>query len=1035
VLIRQHHGPGRWELALRPDQDATLPDLVKVDGHLVVTQARIREPGQYSDADLLAQAHYVGVVQGWEPREDGPGWALIRGAGLASRLQDHVFKAERSYQAVGLTNLLNRSASTPYGILRGEAGGQTSIRAGTITDPGGVTFTGRFPAGMDALTALGYAAATYGQDAASAIEWLVHDNGPRATAAGTTVGYIDVRPTATLFPTAASPTVLLAERADTDATYEGIEARRVAGYSTGRILPTDLWVLGEGLTVPVVGETTIARPAEAETLGLHGETLQRILAVSEPVTSAANADTRAAYLAGFLTEPFDLYRIPLDQVQAHHLRPGALGPGDGAYLYLPSRGVEDLTRTVRVGDTDYHPRLLRVATITEPARAGFGYYYRSGAGVWTDITDQVAPEAGEGEVELVSTLRPLTAPDDAYSVQSQGNPNTTTPNPPTGITYTAGGFQHAGGQQKLAYYELSWTAPTTNTDGSTITDGKQFQIAWRRRGTGTYRRTWIPWDVTTARLEVPYADAVEVGIQLFIRAEDNGSNYSTWETPAVAARQPFAAGQTCTGGHFDNTTDPLTVATFGTTYTDLAAIRAGAYLLLDSEVIGCSARSGASATFTRGALSTTPAAHPNGTIIYTATPVDTTAPDTPPQPTLTLIGSSVVRVTIDTSTGNWGQGNPDVWALAIYGGPANPPAGPPLRRIGVHYEDLVTQETFTRDIRVRQSQCGAPWYVGVKAVDCRGNLSAMSTVSTVTPQLVETGDVKDAAVTGPKLGDGDVVALLTLASTGKIRTASSGQRLELVATSSDDMLLLYSGVSGETAGRLWPYAIGSTRPTTRLTAPYQASGSWDTQAILELSSGLAADTSENAPWAKVTGNVVPSADATYALGNTDADTGVPTGWKYLWAGTHYCDRGDGTYAESAPYGTLIPDGTGTHTTVGSSTLNGGSMAEIATVDITLEYSGQQVIVEMFVSARVSGLTAGEWWALRPYVQGIARGNSALTDIPASGAFTYSFLGQAWVGTVTVTGTPPALTLSIQAQTQTSDATVDQVLIAYAVYRA
>jgi hypothetical protein len=203
-----------------------------------------------------------------------------------------------------------------------------------------------------------------------------------------------------------------------------------------------------------------------------------------------------------------------------------------------------------------------------------------------------------------------------------------------------------------------------------------------------------------------------------------------------------------------------------------------------------------------------------------------------------------------------------------------------------------------------------------------------------------------------------------------------------------------------------------------------------TEATYDTSAGLylLAGTDLGSQEVRIRGLLIPQTADIYDLGSG----ALP--FDLLYANTHYCDRGDGLgMVEVAPYGTLIPGGTGTHTTVGSSTLNGGSMAEIATVDITLEYANQEVIVDVFVSARVSGLTAGEWWGLRPYVEGVARGNSALTDIPASGAFSYSFLGQRWVGTVTATGT--ALTLSIQAQTQTSDATVDQVLIAYAVSRA
>ena len=1013
-ITRVHHGTGSWEIDLDPAASAALEGTVKVDGHLIILPARILDPDQYTTANLLSQAYYIGIVQGWEPREDGPGWSRLFGTSLRGRLEDHAFGTERIYSAVGLSDLINKATAT-YGIIRSDAGAQTSVRAGTITDPGGVTFSGRFPAGMTAAVALDYVVGTYGQAAASAIEYLIHDNGPRAAAAGTTVGYMDVRPTATLFPTSATPTVLLAEKADTDGSYEGLEVQVVQGYRTGRVLPTDLWVLGEGLAVPVVGTTTIARPTDAETLGgIFGETLKRILTVSEPVTSATYATTRAQYLATFLTQPFSLYRVNLASVQVHHLAPGWLGPGDGCYLYLPSRGAEALTRTVTVGAQDYHPLLLRVSTLREPALPTYGYYYLSGAGVWTDITDAIVGEEQEAEVELVSTLRPLTAPDDAYSLQTSGATNTTTPNPPTSVTITAAAFYAEGGQQKRGAYDISWTNPTQNTDGTVIADGDGLRLRWRPRGsTAPYAHIIIPWGDTTARIDgVPFEDCLKTGVEFALRAEDTGTprNLSSWATPANADLAPFAAGQTATGGHWNNTTDPLTIATFGTTYTDLASLAAGAYLKLDSEIVTCTARSGASATFSRASLGTTAAAHADGTTIYTGTIIDTVAPTAPPQPTLTDKGNSIIEVAINLSLGGWGAANTDVYALGIFYGATNPPPTTSWQHVAVNRDQLVQGLTITRTHKVPAASCGAAWYVGVKAVDCRGNLSGWSTISTLTPALIQTADVGAKQVTGPKIGGGTVAEDVDLVRGSTAGDAAIDRSANYDGSLDANGRLILTGAGAPTLGWAIDGAGNAAfnnilvRGTIyaqagEITGTLAITGSGRLQiyasgigAGIYMVMGYEATTYNRIRWTNLGSpetiyaylqydagpalRLVNAAGRTYISGTTGVEiqrAGVTVLQAGVTAGQVDADRGDGTLTEIAPFGTLIAYGTFTAT--GLTYALTTSLADVTglTTAVTVDYASEPVIVDVTVMVYFDTIAAGDWVRGQIKVEGTSRG--------------------------------------------------------------
>lgn len=126
---------------------------------------------------------------------------------------------------------------------------------------------------------------------------------------------------------------------------------------------------------------------------------------------------------------------------------------------------------------------------------------------------------------------------------------------------------------------------------------------------------------------------------------------------------------------------------------------------------------------------------------------------------------------------------------------------------------------------------------------------------------LEEEDIKDGEVKGPKLGDGNVVALLTLSSTGKIRTAASGQRVELVATSSIDMLKFWANATAtDGPGRI--YAEGSAgSPNLRISSPNTTTKTYPAEFI-----GTPASTHEAANWVMIAGVLMPHNDAMSNLG-------------------------------------------------------------------------------------------------------------------------------------------------------------------------
>ena len=113
-------------------------------GNIVLTPTRI-SPEEFTDAQIRDMARYVGIVQsqtiseeaievegmgilGYLGDTDSRGMVLARNAGVG---------AVRHYVNDTLNDVLDRSNSTPFGILRDESAAQRAVRKGTITE---VTF-------------------------------------------------------------------------------------------------------------------------------------------------------------------------------------------------------------------------------------------------------------------------------------------------------------------------------------------------------------------------------------------------------------------------------------------------------------------------------------------------------------------------------------------------------------------------------------------------------------------------------------------------------------------------------------------------------------------------------------------------------------------------------------------------------------------------------------------------------------------------------------------------------------------------------
>lgn len=81
--------------------------------------------------------------------------------------------------------------------------------------------------------------------------------------------------------------------------------------------------------------------------------------------------------------------------------------GDALWVYDVDGSMVDTTNPVRYRGSTIYPIEVRVFAMTWPIERGMGVWYRSGAGVWTDITNYVVPEAAGASLEVGAPIRAL----------------------------------------------------------------------------------------------------------------------------------------------------------------------------------------------------------------------------------------------------------------------------------------------------------------------------------------------------------------------------------------------------------------------------------------------------------------------------------------------------------------------------------------------------------------------------------------------------------------------------------------------------
>jgi hypothetical protein len=685
---------GSWDVKLAPNTPRDVLDALDYFGHVAIVPGRL-DPAQYGD-NLLAAARYVGVLRtrtiGDDGRTNAPQDDLsVGGVGMAFWLGDEDGKGDVYENAV---EPASTSFATAINMLLPASG---AVTAGTIYSVSG-QYTGRhqYESPRSAIT---YVCDTMSTTSVP-VSWRVNGDGT-----------LDAGPESDLFVT--DPTcVIMAVGAGEDMTLRALPGsidvtRDVEDYSTRVVLLAE----GEGSSI-ATGSADIS-PATSYK-DIHGNTLKLTRLVSESDTATANAATRAELALSQFTSTRNALSLSTSDYDVH----GTFTVGDHVWVYDPDSGLVDTSTEVTFRGLRINPIKLQVTETQWAITDRYTVAYRSGAGVWTDLTQYVEWETDStSNVTVGDFSRQLTS-SSTEPVGTRPNSDTSTPGVPTFIEpFTGAAYLDDRGFTR-ARVILSWNAPN-NVDGSTVLDGDHYDIRWAIDTDMIYPATWAA--VSQIR----------------------------WEDIQVWA-QPFAAPST------------------QWQYMTVAWDHTQAELLDLSPGIGYDVQiRGVDSTGNTGAWS--------GTTTFVATS-DNIPPSTPEPPS--VAGSRIavqITHTLGKSSGGTYNLESDLDHLEVhvsYEPTFTPSTSTLLGKAVANAGMIQAQIPVVYTVQVEETSAR---YVRVVAVDKAGNKSGPSDAATATALLIDDAHISDLTVT--KVTAGTISADWIVGS--RIKTADTGARVEL----------------------------------------------------------------------------------------------------------------------------------------------------------------------------------------------------------------------------------------------------------------
>ena len=474
-------GAGNFGVSFLQDQTPSeVIDTIQEWGHIVITPQEMN-PDLYDDSAMLASARYTGIVLSKSLEEgvvqvSGKGLQLYlgddRGKGMVIAENKNLGKA-RTYTDLPLSSVLFQS-STPYGIMRNEAGNLQAITQGTIYD-GSSTYSGTH----------------FVETSLHALKHICEDLGYefRVNQDAT----VDAGPAANLFTGVNSDptTVVVKTGYGDDPTYQGISptGARTEFDAADYVTKVDFIAEIGAFNDPTDFEGEASKTSgEIPYYDIHGNKLSRTGLVSVPDMDSDKLDEQAGLMLTELSKIKKVLNLDLEQYEVT----GDLKVGDFIFAFDPFIGFTDNETDAAAESRDIYeisfrgqqinPVKVRVVGLSFPISTGMGVYYRKFDGTnvtYTDLTPYVSFENGDTQVELGDVLRDVS--DDLrfneYSIAARTASAKSIPDLPSTPTLQSGTYQDGTGESK-GFVRIVFSKPS-NIDGSNIVDGSHYRVRYR----------------------------------------------------------------------------------------------------------------------------------------------------------------------------------------------------------------------------------------------------------------------------------------------------------------------------------------------------------------------------------------------------------------------------------------------------------------------------------------------------------------------------------------------------------------------------
>jgi hypothetical protein len=494
-------GLGSWQLVLVDGTPRSITDQIDYFGHIVIVpgQIDVEATGQ----GLLTAARYVGVL-----RAKGKGDARqMAGSGMLFWLGDEDDKGavfETEVDLVSKTLLQAVTAVKP-----------ASVALGTVypqTDPA-ARYDGKhvFQSPRKALEAI-----------ADAFGAEIRVNGD---------GTLDVGTQAQLYATAprqdgqATPIITRAPGSDIDLLgVPGAPAVEEGAYD----FTTDVVLVGQTIGSAdepsqqfAVGRKTATSVPYVDIFG-HPVKFTRV--ISESGETVGSVDARATLQLNRFNRLSRALALHAGEYEAT----GDFAVGDLAYVYDPDTGITDYARELIHAGERIWPDVIRVSGMTWPVTRGHTVAYRTGAGVWLDLTPYVTWETSGTDIVVGDLPKSLTRPSDPLQDRvdaARGVPSTKQPKTPTGLALSTTSSPNAKGWDS-AVITASWNPVTQYVDNSNVAlDHYELQYRPQFRSP-----LWTASFVTTSlAADLPVTAALGYDVQ--VRAVSTGGIPSDWSSP------------------------------------------------------------------------------------------------------------------------------------------------------------------------------------------------------------------------------------------------------------------------------------------------------------------------------------------------------------------------------------------------------------------------------------------------------------------------------------------------------------------------